>query len=526
MSHLQESRTFVRDATGLVRSLSPFDSMAINISVITVGCMFYCLAFVGASFGTNIAIGFVLAAALSLPFVLLYSTFSAAMPNTGGDYVWVSRVLHPSLGFTINLYITLIVLSWPAINASAIMPAFISTGLIGTSIITGNSAYASLASTLNQQWVIFLITALPLVLLLGTRKSIRFIWVGFLAGGLAVLIIIATFLSAGHSAFVSNFNAVSSVKYDAVLTSATGNGFLLPITLVGTFVASVFALINTLGYNFNSYYVGEIKQANSMKTQLIASLGSLLIFAVLGYLLYFSLYYFVGTDFVNSVLFLFNNVPSRYPLPFVMPVASAYLAYATNIAFLPLLVNVLLAISYSISNCAFAFVAVRNFFAWSFDRVLPAKLASVDTRGSPWFAVLVATGIAEMWAVVELFTPISAMLAYDVTGFAIAWAIVSVTAIIFPYVRKEMFQSIPESLRGKMFGTYKVTLVGIIGLFAAVLMVYASLWPTYIGALNPVYFMTMLGPFLIGIPLFFAAKYIRGRQGIFLNLAYRVIPPE
>src|SRR5208282_1645793 len=297
VSHLQESRTFVRDATGLVRSLSPFDSMAINISVITVGCMFYCLAFVGASFGTNIAIGFVLAAALSLPFVLLYSTFSAAMPNTGGDYVWVSRVLHPSLGFTINLYITLIVLSWPAINASAIMPAFISTGLIGTSIITGNSAYASLASTLNQQWVIFLITALPLVLLLGTRKSIRFIWVGFLAGGLAVLIIIATFLSAGHSAFVSNFNAVSSVKYDAVLTSATGNGFLLPITLVGTFVASVFALINTLGYNFNSYYVGEIKQANSMKTQLIASLGSLLIFAVLGYLLYFSLYSFVGTDF-------------------------------------------------------------------------------------------------------------------------------------------------------------------------------------------------------------------------------------
>src|SRR5208282_1968574 len=76
VSHLQESRTFVRDATGLVRSLSPFDSMAINISVITVGCMFYCLAFVGASFGTNIAIGFVLAAALSLPFVLLYSTFS------------------------------------------------------------------------------------------------------------------------------------------------------------------------------------------------------------------------------------------------------------------------------------------------------------------------------------------------------------------------------------------------------------------------------------------------------------------
>ena len=347
-----------------------------------------------------------------------------------------------------------------------------------------------------------------------------------MAGGLAVVIIVATFLSAGHSVFVSNFNAVSSVKYDAVVASATGNGFLPAITLTGTFVASVFALINTLGYNFNSYYVGEIKHADSMRTQLIATLGSLAIFAVLGYVVYSSLYSFAGTDFVNSVLYLFNNVPSSYPLPFVMPVASAYVAYATNIAFLPLLVNVLLAISYCVSNVAFAFVAVRNFFAWSFDRVLPAKIASVDMRGSPWFAVLVATGIAEAWAVLELFTPISAMLAYDVTGFALAWSIVSVTAIIFPYFRKGIFESIPESLKGKMFGIYKVTWIGLIGLCASLLMAYASLWPTYIGALNPVYFATMLGPFLIGIPLFFAAKYIRGRQGIFLNLAYKVIPPE
>jgi len=488
--------------------------------------MFYCLAFMGASFGTNIAMGFVLATVLSIPFVLLYSTFSAAMPNTGGDYVWVSRILHPSLGFAINLYITLIMLSWPAINAAAIMPAFISTGLIGTSIVTGNSAYTNLATALNQPWVIFVITALPLVLLLGTRKSVRFIWVGFLAGGLALIIIVATFLSVGNSAFVSNFNAVSAVKYNDLVTSATTNGFSPSITLVGTFVASVFALINTLGYNFNSYYVGEIKQANSMRTQLIATLGSLLIFGVSGYLVYYSLYSFVGTNFVNSVLYLFNNVPSRYPLPFIMPVASAYIAYATNIAFLPLLVNVLLAISYSVSNVAFAFVAVRNFFAWSFDRVLPAKIASVDARGSPWFAVLVATAIAEVWAVLEQYTPISAMLAYDVTGFALAWAIVSVTAIIFPYVKKEIFQSIPEQLRGKMLGTYKITLAGIIGLIASLLMAYSSLWPTYIGALNPVYFATMIGPFLIGIPIFFVARYIRGRQGILLNLAYKVIPPE
>jgi amino acid transporter len=523
---LAQDKVFVREATGLIRALSPFDAIAINIENVTLGTTFFGLVFIGSFFGTDISLGFLVACVLSMAFALLYSTFSTLMPKTGGDYVWVSRIIHPSLGFALNLYITLVVLSWPAISGGAVMPAFINSGLIATSIITGNSFYANLYPLFNQPWVIYLVSALPLVLLLGNKISVRCIWVGFIAGAVGIILTIGTFLSVGHATFVSNFNAVSSVKYDAVLTAATGNGFLPSVTLVGVFAASVFALFNSLGYNFSAYYTGEVRRANDMKTQLTAQFGALLIYAALGAGLYFALYLFVGRDFVNSVLFLFNNFPSSYPLPFGYPLASAYLAYATNLAFLPLLVNVLIAISYSLSSIAFAFVCVRNFFAWAFDRVLPTKIADLDRRGNPWVAILIATVISEIYAVLFTYTPTSAYMAYEVTGFAIAWGIVAVAAIIFPYARKALFESSPGAGKGRMLGTYKVTIVGIIGLLACVVMAYATLLPTFVGALNPAYMAAMIGPFLAGIPIFFIAKYVRRKQGISLDLAFKALPPE
>src|SRR5919202_1436286 len=66
---------FTRNATGLVRELSAFDA-----------------------------------------FNLVYLYFTTLMPRSGGDYVWVSRTLHPSLGFIVNFSLTFVFLTWGAFN--------------------------------------------------------------------------------------------------------------------------------------------------------------------------------------------------------------------------------------------------------------------------------------------------------------------------------------------------------------------------------------------------------------------------
>ena len=62
---------------------------------------------------SNMFLAFLIAIPLvGLGPALLYSMLGAAMPRTGGDYVYVSRVIHPALGFMTNWLFTLTVISF------------------------------------------------------------------------------------------------------------------------------------------------------------------------------------------------------------------------------------------------------------------------------------------------------------------------------------------------------------------------------------------------------------------------------
>ena len=95
------SKYFVRNATGLVREFSALDTLLI------ASAMVFALVFTTNQFawfygntgGANLTESLLIAA---IPFVFLmiaYYVISLVIPRTGSDYVWVSRIFTPSLGF-------------------------------------------------------------------------------------------------------------------------------------------------------------------------------------------------------------------------------------------------------------------------------------------------------------------------------------------------------------------------------------------------------------------------------------------
>ena len=98
-------RFFTRQATGLVREVSWVDAAIYNLIWSSVPLSIAFILAFGPAFyvGGDLAIATVIAFVLALPCAVLYAVLSAAVPRSGGDYTWVSRTLHPSLGFASNV---------------------------------------------------------------------------------------------------------------------------------------------------------------------------------------------------------------------------------------------------------------------------------------------------------------------------------------------------------------------------------------------------------------------------------------
>ncbi|MGZ3647395.1 MAG: amino acid permease, partial [Ktedonobacteraceae bacterium] len=104
-SSTPSSSLYVRQSSGLVREASTIDAIIFNaVFSAPVGAtlafgIFYAL---GAFPGADIIQALLIAFVVNIPVVVMMSMMASAMPRTGGDYVWISRILHPSVAVFSN----------------------------------------------------------------------------------------------------------------------------------------------------------------------------------------------------------------------------------------------------------------------------------------------------------------------------------------------------------------------------------------------------------------------------------------
>lgn len=530
---------FVRQATGLVRELSWFDTFIMVFAILNVplGLSEVAAFATGASAypAANMPLAFILSAPAMLTLGMVYALFTAAMPRSGGDYVWASRILHPSIGFGVNFFVSFILLSSAGLN-SLLMATWFLPPVFHILGLNGLAAFSADTTGFGAVTIGTLVTLLLLgVFLLGLRRvrQIMFGLFAFITVGTIIWLILLFALP--HSDFVANFNAgQGSGAYQSVLAAATKAGYqILPSAVfLNTFSAVIYAFQSYNGFQNSGYFSGEIKQASS---SVFRAMLSALIFGAIGFSLgMIAIYHYYGQDFIGALAtggLVFPNA-TALPFPAVMP--SLGLFVTTNPVVHMIIALTFLAAIFWIQPPA-VLIGTRNLFAWSFDRVLPGRLADVNDRlHSPVIATIIVAIVIELFTLITIKTSFFGNLLGLAAFSALVGVIMSFAAIIFPFRRPDIFEKSPPIVRARLGNIPAICIWGALSLIVNGTLCYIAFSsPPFGGSpnvLDPTFlkgvFFSSLG-LIIPIVFYFISRAVsRNVRKLDISQAFNEIPPE
>jgi amino acid transporter len=513
---------YARKASGLIRNISAFDAMIFNIMVmapmaVLVYGVWASIIYPGAHLPTTA----LLAIPISIIIGLFYALFSISMPRAGGDYIWVSRILHPSVGYAINFFLFMVILS----VAGAYIPWFTQYDL--AAILEANGL-PDLAATVSSNEFTFIFAVIYyLICAFIISRGAKFTTKVLLAFLILVLVGLATYtvglLAVGKTAFAEKFSALTGTSYDSIISEAVKEGYPGNFLLSATLLGLTFTYINFLGFNFSIYLAGEIKEVH--KSQIIAIVGAVLVFGLITWLTYEVSYVGMGGEFLGALSYLYAIGSDKYPLaraPFFMWVFQ----YVVDPRIYAIM---MIGWGAMVLGAILTYIAssVRFVFAWSFDRVVPTFLSNVDVRfHSPYAALIFVTIVAIIFQALWLWTPLLQYFAYIVFGWMIMQIITSIAALLFPIRRKTIWDRAPPIVRAKIGPVPILYILAIISIVLSIYLGYASISPAFVGELNSSILAFTIGLFLIGITIYFISSAYHRKTGLPLELSFKELPPE
>jgi APA family basic amino acid/polyamine antiporter len=528
---------FVRNATGLVREVKPWQAMAINF--ITGAPPFVIgIALFGALSGFpggNFLLATLLTIPLALGVVYAFGFLTAAMPRSGGDYVLVSRTLHPALGVVSSVCISVssflsIAFEGLGMVTLGIVPALLVVGLISDSHTLVNWS-SSVATEKGWQFGLGVagILAAGAAIAAGWTwaKRFMFILLGFSLFGLAISALIALFTS--NSSFISHFNDFAQPitgnpdTYHSVIDTAKKNGanigagfsFSQTIPMI-----AVVAGVSIYAY-WSTFFAGELRQGNTLKTANrmgFASITILLSVIVLVAIFFHSF----GKDFVTAAFA--GGLPDNLGTSGAYFVLTSAQVNGTVFAVFLCLSFVLF---WPVIMAETTLQPPRTLFAWSFDGIAPKAVTKVTASGVP----VVATGITVVLAIAAYAWAIFVsnsffqVLVYATLIQLITHTLIAISAITFPYRRPELYRA---SVSNKTLAGIPLTVIAGLGaIVTTVFLYYCYFHYPFFGLKDKGQLWIWLGGSIgFGLVWYYGARAIRRGQGVDVDRVYAEIPPE
>ena len=521
------SGVFTRASSGLVRQVGTLDTTFYGMMQIGIPYIIFIIASWVSYPGSSMELATALTIIGGVFLGITYALYSAVYPRSGGEYVFLSRTVHPAYGFVVSFiqvfwqafYFGLTGAFW-AIYGWA--PLFTTLGLQ-----LKNQTLTDVGTFFGTKWGIFL-AGLVMVLFLGgllyrgAKGYFSFqrwsVWIA-LASVLLVIVVLAL-TATGVINFKGSFDGLAgSGAYDKVISTAKGSGAdLNPAFSFGSTMNFLIWPAFSILFAINSVsFSGEIK--NVKRGQLFGITGAM----VWAGLIMIALMFFIRSAVGDQFLLAASSVGSKFPLP-ISPWLNLLASIAANNWLLTILMNLYVLLLIPYAGGAGALYSSRALMAWGLDGVAPEKVADVSERyHSPSLAIVVSVVIALVALTIYSFTSLLATLS-GLIGFAVAFCLTSLAAIVFPMLRKDAYEGSPAAI--SVGGIPLMSIAAVIATITLLWVIYRAIVDSAFGANTAFSLWLNAGVIVAAIVWYFVARSIRLRQGVDVAARYKEIPVE
>jgi len=388
------TEVFTRKASGLVRVMSPYSAFVYNI--LTMGLIFpWTYLWAPATLpGGQLVWGILLAMVIEIPIAFVYVWLSTALPRSGGDYVFQSRVFGGGLAFTVVMSGFVIwILQWVALSGWLVSylgfaPLFL--GLGATMHVVSLSNLGVWFTSATGIIIVSVVNALLSLILLtsGFKNYVRFQHVIFWGTLLCFATVFVVLFTTPAREFISRLNAFAVASggganfYQTALDAVTKAGINVhpPFSLLATLLVAPIAWTSLQWATYSAEQNGEIKDASSFRSQTFIMVGSLIATGLLLALLAVGILKVAGSEFLyvagagywSGVSAANINGFSLWP-----PILAVALT-ASPIVVLIIGLGYLLNGFQIVCNCYIGMT--RILVAMSLDRLLPNWFSKVNER--------------------------------------------------------------------------------------------------------------------------------------------------
>jgi amino acid transporter len=263
---------FARSSSGLRREFRSLDVFIFNVLAYAIGVSIVIVPpLLGSYPEANLWIVFGLGVLLSISNGLAYGLLSAAMPRSGGDYVFISRVFRPGIGFIASFGFCFSQIFGIGLYTSLC----VSNALGSTSMVFGDAeglpVLTAFGLKLQQPvWNVpaaaFLLASVYVISVRGMHLLKYFLKTLFVIALLGLVAMGIVFMSIDHAEFIRRFDAFMQghsvmAGYQQVLKWGADNG--VHPTTGWTLRASLLALpigyLAFVGFTYSVYIGGEVR---------------------------------------------------------------------------------------------------------------------------------------------------------------------------------------------------------------------------------------------------------------------------